>query len=584
MKAINASHGKGHCVLLEKAGLLLNLGKAIYEYHLFLNPDTYEKNCLEEATTDMLWERIYNQSTYLQEIIPTDKYFRPLKVALNFGTRPPAIERIQALALVAFRDQTLTYCKESIDSIAIKLSELFSSGGKIEGILYARQIVGRLLQTRVLRLNGENVTVCGEIRHWLAGMNRYAAFGLSEGEVDQLRVKAERPLIKAKADLRKRVEGIPILKPQELFDEIGRLGFVSQDHARRAISLAAYRHIIRLRRIHVQGINAALIPQRENCLAMGPTGSGKSFLVKTLFQNILKLPTALVDATGITETGYVGEDANIILVKLYHAAEKNAAWAECGIACIDEFDKLAANGSNQAVFGGQGSRIDVSRGGVQRSLLKILEENSQVDIPADPGPINRAQRITFNTSNVLFIASGAFTGIEEGYQKSIGFGGFGDCGDESRGYQDTNHTDTLCRFGISKELVGRFGSFIQFANLSVDDLLSILERNTIRRYAHELLLSGIKLVVEPEVKRMIVKQALENGTGARGLASVMAAALNDCCFSAYSADGGIKRVKLYLEGDSIRWEIEKPRSALKTTVKIENAAQSMLLDGAEKVA
>ena len=168
------------------------------------------------------------------------------------------------------------------------------------------------------------------------------------------------------------VRSIPLLTPREITAIIREAGYVGQDRAVTAVSLMAYRHVSRLRKMHLEGISRDLLPDKTNLLLIGPTGCGKTHLVELLFQHILHLPTVIVDLTGYSETGYVGQEVTSILTRLLYAADLNQVASAVGVVCLDEFDKVAS-GQNNAVFAGAGSTKDVSGLGVQRELLKMLE-------------------------------------------------------------------------------------------------------------------------------------------------------------------------------------------------------------------
>ncbi len=172
-------------------------------------------------------------------------------------------------------------------------------------------------------------------------------------------------------DLKTYIAGIPALSPQQMFDLIGRHGYIGQVQARKAICLMAFRHINRLKKLYLKGIPRDALPGKENYLFIGPTGSGKTFLIELLFQQVLKIPTVIIDITSYSETGYIGQDVPTIITRLIHAADGDSRLASIGIVCIDEFDKIAT-GHNNALFSGQGTTKDVTGMGVQRELLKML--------------------------------------------------------------------------------------------------------------------------------------------------------------------------------------------------------------------
>ena len=164
---------------------------------------------------------------------------------------------------------------------------------------------------------------------------------------------------------------LPVLSPREIYRRLEELGYRGQNEARRAVSLMAYRHVRRIKRIYVDGVKREHLLPKSNTLLIGPTGCGKTFLVELLFQQILHLPTVIIDITTYSETGYVGQDPSTILTRLLHAADDNPLLAAIGIVCLDEFDKIAS-GQNNAVFAGAGTTKDVTGLGVQRELLKML--------------------------------------------------------------------------------------------------------------------------------------------------------------------------------------------------------------------
>ena len=354
------------------------------------------------------------------------------------------------------------------------------------------------------------------------------------------------------------VASLPHLTPRELSSLVEMRGFVGQTRALRTLCLAAYRHVNRLRRIYVEGEAPEGIPPRENVLVRGPTGCGKSLLARTLFGDVLSLPFALVDVTGFSETGYVGGDVSSIPCSLVSAAG-SLALSEIGVLALDEIDKIAdASG---------GERQMVSRHGVQRQLLLLLQGGT-LEVPDDASvhPM-RASRVPWRSHNVLFIGLGAFADWDRlcGNRTAIGFlSGKGDAGTDSTA--ETAGTDVFHRYGLMPELVARMPVVVGFQPLSREELREILERNTISAYRRELEMDGIALAVEPAVVELLVGRSLARKAGARGLQAAMVEALEGACYEAYSSSGRDRQVRLYAEGGSILWEITKARPRRPRTV------------------
>jgi ATP-dependent Clp protease ATP-binding subunit ClpX len=362
-------------------------------------------------------------------------------------------------------------------------------------------------------------------------------------------------------DLEAFIAGIPLLTPREMLEAIGKYGYIGQTQARKAVCLMAYRHINRIRKLYLDRVPRDILPGKENCLLIGPTGCGKTFLVEILFQKILALPAVIVDITSFSETGYIGQDVPTIITRLIHAAGGDPGLASIGIICIDEFDKIAA-GHNTAVFSGQGTTKDVTGEGVQRELLKMLEA-AEITVPLSITHSSYADRVTFNTADVPFIACGAFSGFKKAVElvnpeTTIGFNirppRRGDGVAVSFSREDVEKAVNFEMYGFKPELIGRFARIIPFQALSAEDLKNILYQNTIRQYENELRLDGIRLEVEAAVYDIMVERCLKKETGARGLKSLVTEYLEDACFDIYSSTN-CHQIRLFAEDKAIRWEI-----------------------------
>jgi ATP-dependent Clp protease ATP-binding subunit ClpX len=360
------------------------------------------------------------------------------------------------------------------------------------------------------------------------------------------------------------VKDLPVMSPRVIFDRLQELGYRGQREARRAVSLMAYRHVRRIKRIYLDGAKREQLLPKSNTLLIGPTGCGKTHLVELLFQQILRLPTVIIDITTYSETGYVGQDPSTILTRLLHAADDNPLLASVGIVCLDEFDKIAS-GQNNAIFAGAGTTKDVTGLGVQRELLKMLEA-SEVVVPLELTHSSYGDHVVISTSDVAFLAAGAFSGFHQVARRrsatdSIGFGRNARPGGAADGIavsftaEEVEHVANFQAYGFLPELLARFSRFVPFEALDQGTLMDILRGNVVDRLTREFEDEGFELLIEEPVLRRIVEQSLRRETGARGLASVLTRHIEDAAFESFAeASGG--RIRVRLDGEQIAVDTE----------------------------
>lgn len=297
---------------------------------------------------------------------------------------------------------------------------------------------------------------------------------------------------------------------------------IGQDDAKKVLSVAVYNHY---KRLNQTGVAQKVEVQKSNILLLGPTGTGKTLLAQSLAK-MLKVPFTVVDATTLTESGYVGEDTESILQSLLAMADNNVEQAQRGIIYIDEIDKISRKGE------GPSQTRDVSGEGVQQSLLKMIEGTKMSITPRGTKKYNQPENtIEIDTSNILFVCGGAFAGVESIIQRRIGKKQIG-YGSTSTKLADKNigeflkHVEVadLVTFGLIPEFVGRLPVVATLNQVGEEDLIHILKRPKnalVKQYQKLFEMEGVALHFTEEALSAIAKQAIKRKSGARGLRSVI---------------------------------------------------------------
>jgi len=549
----------------------LKLGESTYSLSLKRNPSRLFPRNSSALTAKQLAEQVAMFLKELTEIVyagtDNDKY----RSMLHLGEYPrnEAI-KLLCIALVAWMRLGVPRPETSINMVTTVLADALD-GTKHQNILTARRTLFELVNSGILSAKDGDVCPQGTLAYYLATNDHLIVRALTKPEHaisdndsgSEATSKKERQQKSIESVFKEFVKKLDVPRPMELDKLIQAEGYVGQAHARRAISLSAYRHIRRIKAIHIEGKDPNTLPKKDCLLLVGETGSGKTHLCEIVFQRLLKIPTVIYDASTITSDGYCGGKLSFALTRLYSLAGNNTKIAEVSVLVLDELDKLA--GVNSSSLPGERINKDIGGDSAQKTLLTILQ-GGMLSV-ANVG--NGSGAWEFNGRDSCVLMTGAFSGLlnKRNQSSEIGFGSVGVSHQGGRRIE----IQQLVDYGMIAELMGRITQIISMDRLDRHDLKQILQRTITTRYFNELQQDAVELSVVPEVLDLLVDRALGLKTGARGLANGLSEAMQDALYEVYSVDG-VKGLRLVKNGDQIGHELI--RKASKRSSKIPPEAPS----------